>query len=317
MSDDMLPDGLTRAVNEFKDWSQQHLQEYQKVAKITTSLYHYTNGAGLRGIIESQKIWLTSYRHLNDPSELIHGFHMVHRLLRKIGDGARDGLVKTFCQMVIDEFQHKEIFNDIFGFYIASFSRNSNDLAQWRSYADNGRGFALGLAPHLIQKVSTPNAKPPGYIVVPVLYDELAAQQWYRSAVETAIGLIQNNPPPPNFEIPFLRRLTLDLIVRHLILACVAVKHQAYSHEQEVRLVVAAGRDDQKGYVKTRIRGSEIVPYIEGDMPLREKDGIIEIVIGPAANTTAKDAVQILLQSSGVEPNDRIKYSGIPYRALD
>jgi hypothetical protein len=32
-------------------------------------IYHYTNDVGLRGILESGKIWLFS---LNDPSELSH-----------------------------------------------------------------------------------------------------------------------------------------------------------------------------------------------------------------------------------------------------
>ena len=51
-------------------------------------------------------------------------------------------------------------------------------------------------------------------------------------------------------------------------------------------------------------------------MPLRDKDGITKIVIGPAAVSSAEDAVKSLLQSLGVESRDRIKKSGIPYRAL-
>jgi hypothetical protein len=37
-------------------------------------LYHYTTDVGLRGILESGKLWLTDIFSLNYPSELKHGF---------------------------------------------------------------------------------------------------------------------------------------------------------------------------------------------------------------------------------------------------
>ena len=79
----------------------------------------------------------------------------VHRLLKAIGEGAHDGLIKQLCEIVDDVFQHRKV-KEIFGFYIASFSRDRNDLGQWRAYADNGGGFALGLAPHLFEAVELP-----------------------------------------------------------------------------------------------------------------------------------------------------------------
>ena len=36
-------------------------------------IYHYTDDLGLRGILETGKIWLTNIFNLNDPSELSHG----------------------------------------------------------------------------------------------------------------------------------------------------------------------------------------------------------------------------------------------------
>jgi hypothetical protein len=107
-----------------------------------------------------------------------------------------------------------------------------------------------------------------------------------------------------------------ELIAGQLIATSLTVKHKAYKSEEEVRLVMLGERDIQKAYIKTRTRRSEIVPYIERDVLFREKDGITEIVVGPAAVSSANDAVKSLLQSFGVEPRDRIKKSGIPYRAL-
>jgi hypothetical protein len=315
MDDNPLPPVLSAAVRDFTNWSNQQLLTEQEVTKIEHPLYHYTNGPGLRGIVESQKIWFTSYLHLNDPSELIQGMDIVHGLLKAMREAAPDALVKMFYDVVDDVFQHQK-FAGIYGFYIASFSRDRNDLGQWRAYADNGRGFALGLAPHLFEAVETANPKPTEYYVIPVVYGQKAAKQRYRVAIEAAAGLIQNNRPQEHFRIPFLRRMADELIAGQLIATSLTVKHEAYSNEQEVRLVMLGTRDNQKPYLRTRIRGSEIVPYMEGDMPLRDKNGITEIVIGPAAVSSANDAVHSLLQSLAVEPGDRIKNSGIPYRAL-
>jgi hypothetical protein len=138
MDDDPLPPNLAAGVDEFRNWSQNQLLTGEEATKITEPLYHYTDAGGLRGIVESQKIWFTSYLHLNDPSELIYGMNMVHRLLNEIGEGAHDGLVRRFCEIVDDLFQHRK-FSDVFGFYIASFSRNRDELGQWRGYADKGR----------------------------------------------------------------------------------------------------------------------------------------------------------------------------------
>jgi hypothetical protein len=168
MDDNPLPPVFSAAVEEFRTWSYQQLRTQQEATKITEPLYHYTDAAGLCGIVKSQRSWFTSYLHLNDPSELIYGVDIAHRLLKAIGEGAHDGLVKQFCDIVDDVFQHQK-FKEIFGFYIASFSRDRNDLGQWRAYADNGRGFALGLAPHLFGAVETANPKPTEYYVMPVV----------------------------------------------------------------------------------------------------------------------------------------------------
>ena len=315
MDDNPLAPVFSAAVEEFTTWSYQQLRTQQEATKITEPLYHYTDAAGLCGIVKSQRIWFTSYLHLNDPSELIYGLDIVHRLLKAIGEAANDGLVKQFCDIVDDVCQHRK-FKEIFGFYIASFSRDRNELGQWRAYADNGRGFVLGLAPHLFEAVEMDNPEPTEYVVVPVEYDEEAAEQRYRLAIEAAAGIVANNRPQENVRIPFLRRMADELIAGQLIGTSLTVKHKAYRHEKEVRLVMLGRREKQKADFRTRIRGSEIVPYLEGKMPLRDREGITEIRIGPAAVSSAEDAVYSLLQSLDVEPSGRIKRSRIPYRAL-
>jgi hypothetical protein len=66
----------------------------------------------------------------------------------------------------------------------------------------------------------------------------------------------------------------------------------------------------------TRLRGSEIVPYIPHPKPVREPDMIAEIVVGPAAGPDAERTVRTMLDSFSIDPKIPIGRSDIPYRAL-
>jgi hypothetical protein len=134
-----LPPVLQEAIDEFNRWADKRLLSEQEKNTIDAPLYHYTDGRGLKGIIESQTFWFTDYRHLNDPSELIHGIEMAHDVMRLAAPGA-DGRVRLFLECLADMFSSKN-FSATLEFFIAGFSRERDDLGQWRAYADNGRGL--------------------------------------------------------------------------------------------------------------------------------------------------------------------------------
>jgi hypothetical protein len=101
-----------------------------------------------------------------------------------------------------------------------------------------------------------------------------------------------------------------------LIWNCLTSKHPAYEHEEEVRLVILGARSALAPYVKTRLRGSEIVPYIDQPMQVRDAGNVAEIVVGPAAHADTERTVRTLLESLDLDPAIAISQSKIPYRAL-
>jgi hypothetical protein len=46
-------------------------------------VYHYTDDAGLRGIIESGTLWYTDVSYLNDPSEFKYGVSIATNVLER------------------------------------------------------------------------------------------------------------------------------------------------------------------------------------------------------------------------------------------
>jgi hypothetical protein len=55
-------------------------------------LYHYTDQAGLDGILSSGCMWATHYEFLNDLSEREHGFSVFSKAIDEIYAGQEDTL---------------------------------------------------------------------------------------------------------------------------------------------------------------------------------------------------------------------------------
>ncbi len=126
-----LPPVLQGAIDKFREWAEHRLQVEQEATNIEAPLYHYTDGNGLKGILESGRVWFTDYRHLNDPSELTHGIDTAREVAQKLGTGA-DGRVRLFLENFVDLFRHDN-FAGTLEFFIASFSRARDDLGRNRS----------------------------------------------------------------------------------------------------------------------------------------------------------------------------------------
>jgi len=117
-----LPRALRDAIQKFGLWGDEHLNSEGEKNTITNPLYHYTDGRGLKGIIESETIWFTDYRHLNDPSELSYGVEMARDVMRLNAAGA-DDFGRMFLECLGDMLSPKKFTH--LEFFIASFSRNN------------------------------------------------------------------------------------------------------------------------------------------------------------------------------------------------
>ena len=316
-----LPPPLKAAVAAFDHWTNAFLSARDARDQIVTPLYHYTDAAGLEGIVKTQQVWSTDFTHLNDPSELTYGMAIASELLSEIGQ-ASDSRTRIFCDMVNDLFTHKNM-RGAFGFFVSSFSQERDDLGQWRAYGDNGRGFALGLSPQVFRIEQKADRKPhENVFVVPVVYDRHAARRHHMPAIEQAVRIVGKTVEQAsdlmqdsNVGMPFLDEMAKALIAAQLIINSLTIKHEAYQHEREVRLIILGEQTNLAPYISTRAGRSEIVPFIKSDMPVQAKDNVAEIVIGPAASAGAEDWVQALLEPFHDVPASILHRSTIPYRA--
>lgn len=92
--------------------------------------YHYTSVAACFAILSSRSIWLTDYRFLNDKKELHQG---LSSFLAQLPDGRRASFERAFRWH--DMWHYQCVF---------SLSRSPRILSQWRAYASDGSGMAVG-----------------------------------------------------------------------------------------------------------------------------------------------------------------------------
>ena len=313
---------IKTAIDDFVLWNDENLSYEQQKNKIQTSLYHYTDGRGIKGILESQTIWFTNYRQLNDPSEVIHGIEMAHDVIGKLSSG-NDHRVLGFANFLRNMFL-EENFSERLQFFIASFSDDADNLGQWRAYADNGRGYAIGFAPSFFQVVDKESRRPDENVFVGrVIYeiDDVASR--HHNVIDEAMAIFIRtiNANPELLKIQsnvnlFMNEFARTIIASPLIWNCLTSKHPAYRSEKEVRLVILGTRRDLMPYIKTRLRGNEIVPYIPHEFPAFTDKNIVEIVLGPSSPKNAEQSIRTMLSSLGADPNIEIRRSDIPYRAL-
>jgi DUF2971 family protein len=121
-------------------------ERYSKCVEILESharpsgpLFHYTNKAGLVGILQSQQLWLTEYAKLNDAHEIQYGVQIIreHIFSQVISEN-----IRLFWDSIFTDIH--TIVSNIFDFYICSFCMEQNHPYAWQNYANDGAGFSIG-----------------------------------------------------------------------------------------------------------------------------------------------------------------------------
>jgi hypothetical protein len=107
------------------------LQEQSRA--VPGMLWHYTIEKGLKGILESGTLWASAAPTLNDYQEMQRGTEFVSARMETTRHKA---FANDWRQAVSDGF--------IANSYIASLSAAYDDLSQWRGYAKESQGFAVG-----------------------------------------------------------------------------------------------------------------------------------------------------------------------------
>jgi len=312
-----IPQDMKNAIAKFDATAEGIVKSFLETVELQEPpeiIYHYTNDVGLRGILETGRLWLSDIFSLNDPSELSHGFSNAASILNsRAARGPQESQVfaKRFAAL------HQKGIQMSAQFFVCSFSSEGNDLGQWRAYADNGRGYALGFDTKALEAAFTKESNA-NNITFRVTYKDAALVDILRQLIDGMFDLI-SFPQGKNMESAsmnaFGKELSISLSVPTLRSA-LFFKHEAYETENEYRFLQVYRADFPPPEVKRRYRSNELVKYREFDWKRLQAGALKRIVVGPAADCVKSTQFAADCLAAFDVGNVEIACSKIPYRAL-
>ncbi|MDQ2922611.1 MAG: DUF2971 domain-containing protein [Acidobacteriota bacterium] len=273
-------------------------------------LYHYTNAAGLLGIVEHNKIWATHINFLNDASELIYARRLVEEALKHEEEQAKSAIAREFFRRAATCFDVSQTM-DVF---VSCFCEEGDLLSQWRGYAQAGEGYSIGVDGNQFGLIGGGR----NFFFGPVEYD--------REAQERIVGVVLT------MVLDGLNGMTKALTVKQASPAIdecckvfrraiwyplVTFKDVMFAAENEWRATEIMTKEESANKVRFRSSGSKLVPYIELDFSQFESPGKIpirQICHGPTLNPQLSVRVLQLLLSRNDYHDAEVRGSRIPLR---
>lgn len=232
-------------------------------------LYHYCSMSTLLAIIESGSLRLSSISHMSDQME--------HRWFRKICKDILDELASSQPQP--KDFLNQQMLSldplnqpGLPLLFCCCFSAVRDRLSQWRAYADNGTGVAIGFNPtHLCPREGFDNLW-----LTQVIYSKSKQRVVARKLVE-------------RIRRPFEKSGQTGKDLTATYIEAGRHKNAAYSEEKEWRLLhypypQKSGSDFGKSISKPGfcVSGRMLVPFVALRFDSNHSESpISEIVFGP------------------------------------
>lgn len=288
----------------------------------TGTIYHYTDVSSALAIIESGKLWFTERAHLNDTLELQYGLRIGHEMFEKAVRSAGATVPQQAADHLMGEIRQGLV---EYGYWVASFSYVDDDLSEWRSYADDGRGVCLGFSLQALdmRMFASEISALLNFLRFPVKYDEPELRRLLCPHINATVDLLLkvNLPSMPSYSQPYGRALlyerdVLRTMMSGLYLNAMMHKHHAYQHEKEYRLGLNAWRlkVEPDAHHKVRVRNGEIVGYLDLPIPNWNVAQVLtRINVGPAAPPNLEEQLGIAFRSCGLTV-PKIERSELPFR---
>ena len=286
-------------------------------------IYHYCSAETLLAIVQNKTLRFSDINMLNDAEEGWWGYRIFEEAATNVIN--RTGLPKEACALIegldktfvdkIDTLWSTSGLNLIS--FVSCFSTERDSLSQWRAYADDGRGFAIGFRVSELRRLPVQ--------ILDVEYDY--GKQLREMEIAIASIYMEYSEKGKDESKPwFLERCVT------LAASAIAFKNPAWRDEREVRCQhmvdvdvlgdiwtmkdmggVSDGQEVSGQPVRFQTRNGSISSYV--DMPFSvtaDRAPIVEIVMGPKC-PNGPGNLRFLLGNAGYGPV-KISSAGGAYR---
>lgn len=296
-----------------------HPTVFDRVFKPSTgcTLYHYCSTPTFLSVLESGALRFSDANMMNDSEEGRYGYTLFERAANELLELAKnkpslEGLESDFFDHVDACLSPKQLHSHP---VIACFSKAPDVLSQWRAYAQDGEGWALGFDGNAIGAMPV--------TLLDVLYDTDRQLEEVRNSLAAMYFLWRKEGGEFEAVVGSSARLLSSLML--------AYKHPSFREEVEVRALhelrvdisadgwllidegeTADGKEVEGQPVKFRAAGASIIAYV--DLPLERAKGMIipELWLGPRNSNGPGNAIYPMTQFG--HRNVRLQRSASSYR---
>lgn len=298
-------------------------------------LYHYTDGGGLVGILDSATLWATHVGYLNDSREVLHGAAEATKYIGKLWseiESAPENYPNNFdaLKLPFDDIREKfpaliePMINRQAGMYVTCFCKEGDLLSQWRGYSGDG-GYAIKFdAAKLRESLKRLPEKPPEAAhvsdqvsIIEVKYDNERLEDEIRGVVIELSNALQHEKVVLEKDFQNPNRGAVDIALAKLVGLSGRVKDPAFREENEFRataLVPFYPDNDAIEACHYYPGKAGLVPRVHLSFP---HDCVRAIVIGPGDFAATREASvhHFLLTHPDYQHVD-VELSRIPFRSL-
>lgn len=300
------------------------------------SIYHYTSGTALLGIISNSEFWATDIKFLNDHGEHVLGYEACIQYVEELKGAADDSTygpwIKSLYQQLLNVSKSNVIDRQT---YVVSFSKIVDSIAHWFSYCEKNQGYCIEFEEDLFLPEHD-NAITSDYFIQfeDVNYADsdllrTRLNEGFSSeaivnrmlSAQKAASLIgidvqdQKSAHADKFLEKLSGELMRSLISPLMVLSC-SYKDDGFLHEKERRLFLIQNdmrlkEGSDPVAMKFREKNGAIYPYV----PVKfNKKSIKGIVIGPCTDYEFKKAGLLkLLKFNGIDCEVRQSTSSLRF----
>lgn len=201
------------------------------VTSAPQSLYHYTSGAGLLGILETGTLRGTNFAFMNDRSEFGHGFDVLVSALEEKANAIDNPNIAMALVMA-----HKAARERTFDLYLTCFCEEPDLLSQWRGYGDQTSRYCIEFTAAKLPRADKVSP------LQSVIYDEAAQARLVAEAIE----LFATAARKCDLSLTENRQAVASRIIGSIMPAMTRFKKNVFREEREWRCVdlAQAGNTD-------------------------------------------------------------------------
>lgn len=221
-------------------------------------VYHYCSVETMISILSNHTLRASNIRKSNDYHEVISSIPTFQRAFKSACAAfATDYADPTFISIIdrfdSDEYIESLIDNDSLTYYCVCFSQEQDLLSQWRGYADNGKGVAIGFDQRFFSQFTN-------YCQIkyyPIMYDKKELCEKLKNYFYSQLVKARNSAGGTPSDIEYER--IMFGFFSSMVYNAIFCKDDSFSEEKEHRLVFYPFGEIRN--LKNRTKYQEIEAY--------------------------------------------------------